>query len=73
MFIGCSGCLIPLLIILNLFFGRLFFSASQWLAIEGLLLVLLLFGSYINLRRFSSSNRRDKKSNVIDIEGKVVK
>ena len=74
MFIGCSGCFIPLLVILNLFFGRLFFSAKQWLAIEGILLLLLLFTSYISLRRFTRPRQRNNgKNNVIDVEGKVVK
>jgi hypothetical protein len=73
MFIGCSGCLIPLLLILNLFFGKLFFSAEQWLAIEGLLFLVLLLTSYINLRRFSFTKQSKKRSNVIDVEGKVVK
>lgn len=73
MFIGCSGCFIPLLIILNLFFGKLFFSTEQWLAIGGVLLLALLLTSYINLRKFSSVKQRNKHSNVIDVEGKVVK
>ncbi len=73
MLIGCNGCFIPLLIILNLFFGKLFFSTQEWLAIEGILLVLLLLTSYISLRRFSSASRRDRQKNVIDVEGKVVK
>jgi len=73
MFIGCSGCFIPLLVIFNLFFGRLFFSTKQWLAIEGVLLVLLLLSSYISLRRFSRPSQRKRQDNVIDVEGKVVK
>jgi len=67
-----SGCLLPLLIVLNLFFGRLFFSASHWLAIEGILVLLFLFNSYITARRVFSSSRK-KRSNVIDVEGKVIK
>ena len=73
MFIGCGGCFIPLLLILNLFFGRLFFSTKQWLAIEGVLMLVLLFTSYISLRRFTRPNQRNRQSNVIDVEGKVVK
>jgi len=73
MFIGCSGCFIPLLVILNLFFGRLFFSTSQWLAIEGILLLALLLTSYISLRRFSYTSQRNKQNNAIDVEGKVIK
>ncbi|MDD2679639.1 MAG: hypothetical protein PHO03_02390 [Candidatus Omnitrophica bacterium] len=71
MLISYSGCLLPLLIVLNLFFGQFFFKASQWLAIEGILVALFLLNSYIVTRRFKSSQRNNPK-NVIDVEGKVV-
>lgn len=67
-----SGCLLPLLIILNLFFGRLFFTTTQWLAVAGILLLLLLLNSYISVRRaFSALRRKDR--DAIDVEGKVMK
>ncbi|MFA5402489.1 MAG: hypothetical protein WC318_03170 [Candidatus Omnitrophota bacterium] len=61
----------PLLIVLNLFFGQFFFKTGQWLAIEGILVLLLLLHSYMVTRRIKSSQRNNPK-NVIDVEGKVV-
>jgi len=73
MFIGYSGgCLLPLFIILNLFFGRLLFSTNQWLVIGGVLVLVFLLNSYITARRVFSSGR-NKRSNVIDVEGRVIK
>ena len=71
MLISYSGCLLPLLIVLNLFFGQFFFKTSQWLAVEGVLILLLILHSYIVTRRIKSSRRNNPK-NVIDVEGKVV-
>lgn len=65
-----SGCLLPFLIILNLFFGRLFFSFRTWLAVGGVLIILFLVNSYIFSRRIINSVRR--KDNVIDVEGEVI-
>jgi len=72
MIIAYSGCLLPLLIILNLFFGRLFLKTADWLAFEGILILLFLFNSYIKLYRFTHSSRRKGGDNVIDVEGKVI-
>ena len=41
MFIAFSGCLLPFLIVTNLLFGKLFFKTGAWLAIEGILLVIV--------------------------------
>lgn len=71
MVIAYSGCLLPLLIVLNLFSGKLFFSTGQWLAIEGILILLLLFNSYISLRRMFRPGQ--KRGGAIDVEGKVIK
>jgi hypothetical protein len=71
MLISSGGCLLPLLIVLNLFFGQFFFKTGQWLAIEGILVLLLLLHSYMVTRRIKSSQRNNPK-NVIDVEGKVV-
>ncbi|MDO8663204.1 MAG: hypothetical protein Q7K98_08330 [Candidatus Omnitrophota bacterium] len=72
MLIAYSGCLLPLLIVLNLFFGRLFFDTGHWLAIEGILILLFFFNSYISLRRvfWPGSKKRD---GAIDVKGKVIK
>jgi len=70
--IANSGCLLLLLIFLNLFFGRLFFSTQQWLAIGGILVLLFLLNSYISFRRIVRTTRK-KQDRVIDVEGKVLK
>jgi len=72
MLIAYSGCLLPLLIVLNLFFGRLFFKTSAWLAIEGVLILLFLLNSYISFRRIFRPGRK-RQGGVIDVEGKVLK
>jgi hypothetical protein len=65
-----KGCLLPLLIILNLFFGWIFLKPRYWLLLEAILLLLFIANSYIFSRKiFSASSRRN---NVIDVEGKVV-
>ena len=61
----------PLLIVLNLFFGQFFFTISQWLAIEGILVLLLLLHSY-RLKWRIKSSRHNNPKDVIDVEGKVV-
>lgn len=68
-----SGCLLPFLIIFNLFFGRMFFSPRIWLAVEGVLIILFLINSYIFSRRIINSVKRKDKGNVIDVEGEVIK
>jgi len=73
MFIANLGCLLPLLILLNFFFGRIFFGTVQWLAVGGVLLILLLLNSYIGLRRSFARNQPPARSGAIDVEGKVVK
>lgn len=65
-----SGCLLPFLIIFNLIFGRLFFNARTWLAIEGILIIIFIVYSYIFSRRIINSVKR--KDNVIDVEGEVI-
>jgi len=71
MLITYSGCLLSLLIVLNLFFGQFFFKPGQWLAIEGILILLFFLHSYIVTRRVKSAQRNNPQ-NVIDVEGKVV-
>ena len=70
MILTYNGCLLPLLIVLNFFFGRLIFKTGQWLAVEGVLILLFLLSSYIMTRRIFSP--RPKPGSVIDIEGKAV-
>lgn len=61
----------PSLIILNLFFGLLFFKPRHWLIIEAVLVLLFLLNTYIFTRKVVSDFPR-KHSDVIDVEGKVV-
>lgn len=68
-----SGCLLPFLIIFNLFFGRLFFKLKVWLCVEGVLIVLFMISSYVFSRRIMDNLRRKSRGNVIDVEGEVIK
>ncbi len=70
MMLSYNGCWLPAFILLNLFFGRLFFKITHWLVIEGVLILLFLLSAYIHARRIFSP--RTKAVNVIDVEGKVV-
>lgn len=65
-----SGCLLPLPIFLNLFFGWIFFKPKIWLLIEGILILLFLINSYVLARRISAFTT--KKDNVVDVEGEVI-
>jgi hypothetical protein len=65
-----TGCFLPLLFLINLIFGWMFFKPLTWLAIEGVILLLILINSLLLVRRISSLTKT--KSNVIDIEGEVV-
>ena len=69
LFVSQAGCLLPILILLNLFFGWLFFKPLTWLAIEASLILLFMFNSYILARRISSASRKNRK--IIDVEGEV--
>lgn len=72
MFLASSpGCLLPFLILFNLFFGWLFFKPLIWLAVEGLLVFIFMLSSYITLRRMARAPR--KRGDVIDVEAKVVR
>ncbi len=84
---GQSGCLLPLLIILNLFFGKLFFhSTAIWLSIEAVLIFLFILKIHFFMRKISrqfwpqghglssarQSHRPEGRGRVIDVEGEVV-
>lgn len=64
-----TGCLLPFLIIFNLFFGLLFFRPFVWLLIQVILILLFLINGYIITRKISPSSRRN---NVIDVKGEIV-
>lgn len=69
-FLGRSGCLLPLLIILNLFFGMLFLRPLYWLILEIILVLFFIINGYILTKKIFSTTR--KRENVIDVEAEVV-
>lgn len=73
-FFGQAGCLLPLLILFNLFFGWMFVPPFYWLAAEGVLILLFFINSYIFLRRLAKLTKttEEARAGVIDVEGKVI-
>ena len=69
-FLSRSGCLLPLFIFFNLFFGRIFLNTQHWLILEVLLVLLFSLNSYMVTRKFFLSSH--KRADVIDVEGEVV-
>lgn len=67
---GQLGCLIPLLILTNLFFGLLFFKPFIWLLVGAVLVLLFILNTYIIVRKMSSFF--SEKDNVIDVEGEAI-
>jgi uncharacterized membrane protein len=70
-FAGQAGCLLPILILLNLFFGWLFFKPLTWLMVEVGLILLFILSSFFFIRKVANFSRRDNQ--VIDVEAKVEK
>ncbi len=77
---GSSGCLLPFLIIFNLFFGKIIFgSVGLWLGVEALL--ILIFTLKIRQmvtgisRQFKPADfsRNGMPDKIIDIQGQEVK
>ena len=66
-----SGCLLPQLIILNLFFGWLFLPVLLWLAVGVILIVLFVVNSFLLARKITSGTP-SKQKDVIDVQGQVV-
>ena len=86
-FTGQSGCLLPMLIILNLFFGKLIFDSTRlWLGVEGVLVLLfiikiLAFTQKISEQLWPSGRQPNSqvhrseepgRGKVVDVEGEVV-
>jgi len=67
---GQLGCLIPSLILVNLFFGLLFFKPIIWLLIGVILVILFILNTYIIIRKMSSFF--SEKDDVIDVEGEAI-
>ncbi|MCG8430553.1 MAG: hypothetical protein MJA29_05235 [Candidatus Omnitrophica bacterium] len=66
-FSSSAGCLLPVLICTNLFFGWLILPVVVWLGLELLLLALFLLNSYLMISRIRTLSGRRK---VIDVEAK---
>ncbi|MDD5116628.1 MAG: hypothetical protein PHW98_06170 [Candidatus Omnitrophica bacterium] len=80
---GRGGCLLPALIVFNLFFGILFLrSVGLWLAIEAILVLIFMLKvrfmvNRINRQFFSARRDRDGRvdkpeEGIIDVPGQVV-
>ncbi len=69
-FVSQTGCLFPMLILFNLFFGWMFFKPVLWLGIEGVLILLFILNSYFLAKRVSSFSPRRGK--VVDVEGQII-
>lgn len=69
-----AGCLLPFLIIFNLFFGWMFFKPAHWLLIEAILILISIATSIVFVKKIFSagSNGSSRRNNAIDIEGKIV-
>jgi len=73
-FLSRSGCLLPFLIVFNLFFGWLFLKPLHWLIAEFILIVLFALNGYLLTRKIiktADDNKLFPGSDVIDVEGKV--
>jgi len=74
-FTNQSGCLLPMLIMLNLFFGKLIFSSTRlWLGVEGVLVLLFIIKIHAFTRKISEQLKPGGhgRRNVIDVEGEVI-
>ncbi|MCX5714262.1 MAG: hypothetical protein NT033_05535 [Candidatus Omnitrophica bacterium] len=67
------GCLLPFLIIFNLFFGWMFLRPLYWAVLElGLILAFILTWKVI-IKRITGFSRRQKHQEVIDVQGREIK
>ena len=73
---GQSGCLLPLLIMLNLMFGRAIFNSTYlWLGIEAALVLIFIIKIHVflhKIKQHSSADGHKPYGRVVDVEGKVV-
>jgi len=73
MVIRYAGCLLPFLLIFNLFFGWLFFRPLHWFLLEAVLVFIFLLHSMVLTRKmFSDISGRSRGDKVIDVEGRVI-
>jgi uncharacterized membrane protein len=64
------GCLLPFLLIFNLFFGWLFFRPIVWLLIGLILILLFILNSLFITKKVSTTSY---KKDVVDVEAEVLK
>jgi len=79
---GNAGCLFPLLIICNLFFGTLIFgSTGLWLGVEGILILIFMLKIKVMVSRLNQQFRHFQghqqssgvSGKIIDVQGQEVK
>lgn len=70
-FFSQSGCLLPILIVLNLLFGWMFFRPLVWLLIEAALILIFLLNSFAAAKKIISGPPLKRRS-AIDVEAEVV-
>jgi len=63
-------CLLPIFIILNLFFGWIFLKPLPWLLAEAILIIVFMLNSFMISSKFSSHYSR--QDNIIDVEGRAL-
>jgi len=66
-----AGCLLPALMLLNLFFGWMFLSTRAWLCLEGALILLFVLNASVLVRRVRSW-ARPKSGKIIDVDAEVI-
>lgn len=69
-FLSGAGCLLPSLIVFNLFFGLMFLRPKAWLVVEAALVVLLLI--YSHLLRRKINRMQQKRDKVIDTDAEII-
>lgn len=83
---GNWGCLLPLLIVFNLFFGKLIFGSTiLWLAVEAVLVLIFMLKIKLTLSSLSQAFDRqgsglasanpsqEPNGKIIDVQGQEVK
>ena len=65
-----SGCILPLLILLNLFFGWMFLKPLYWIGTEAALILLFFLNAVILSRSISDFSK--KNSRVIDVDAEIL-
>lgn len=66
------GCLLPFLIISNLFFGWIFFKLTHWVLLELGLVLLFMLNIVFLAKKIKTMHPQPGNGKVIDVEGEVV-